>query len=119
VARHAAVRVDDDLAPGEARVPHRAAEDELPGWIDEDEVALLEAALVIELARKNRMEDVLDDVGLDERVGVEPVAVLGRDEYARDLDRPLVSMLVHLVPNGDLSLSVGAQVGQDLRLSYL
>ena len=32
VARHAAVRVDDDLAAGQARVAHRAADHEAARW---------------------------------------------------------------------------------------
>ena len=114
VAGRAAVRVDDDLAPGEAGVAHRPAGDELPRRVDEDEVALLEAPLVVELARKDRVEDVLDHVGLDERVRVEAVAVLGRDEDALDLDRPLGPVLVDLVADGHLRLAVRAQVREDV-----
>ena len=40
----AAVGVDDDLAPGQARVAHRAADHELPGRVDVDEVAVSRAA---------------------------------------------------------------------------
>src|SRR6266487_4672579 len=38
VGSGAAVRVHDDLPPGETRVSHRAADDELPGRVDEEEV---------------------------------------------------------------------------------
>ena len=85
VARRAAVGVDDDLAPGQAGVPHRAADDELPGRVHEHEVALLETALVVEVPREDRVQDVLDQVRLDERVLVEAFPVLGRDEHALDL----------------------------------
>ena len=72
VAGAAAVRVDDDLPAGEPGVPHRAADHELAGRVDEDEVALLEAALVVEVARQDRLEDVLDQVGLDQRLVSSP-----------------------------------------------
>ena len=36
VAGHAAVGVDDDLAAGEARIPHRPAGHEAPGRVDQD-----------------------------------------------------------------------------------
>src|SRR5205085_10910801 len=85
VTGRAAVGVDDDLAAGEAGVAHRAAEDELSGRVDIDEVALLEAALVVEVARQDRVQDVRDPVLLD-RPRVYAVGVLRRDEDALDLD---------------------------------
>ena len=65
------------------------------------------------------MEDVLDQVGLDQRLGVEPVAVLGRDEDALDLDRALPPVLVDLVAHRHLRLAVRAQVRQHVRLAHL
>ena len=62
VSRRAAVRVDDDLPTGHARVPHRAALDEAAGRVDEHEVALAEPLHVAEIVRHDRVEDVLDDV---------------------------------------------------------
>ena len=115
----AAVRVDDDLAPRQAGVAHRAADHELPGRVDEDEVLLLETLLVVERVRQDRVEHVLDQVGLDQRLRVEPVAVLRRDEDALDLDRPLAAMLVDLVANRDLRLAVRPQVREHVRLAHL
>ena len=119
VAGSAAVGVDDDLPPGEAGVPHRPADHELAGRVDEDEVALLEAVLVVEVAREDRVEDVLDQVGLDQRLLVEAVAVLRRDEHAHDLDGPLPSVLVDLVADRHLRLPVRPQVREDLGLPHL
>ena len=59
--------------------------------------SLLEAALVVEVARKDGMEHVLDQIGLDQRLLVQPVAVLGGDEDTDDLDGPLTSVLVDLI----------------------
>jgi hypothetical protein len=115
----ASVRVHDDLSAREAGVAHRTAGDELSGRVDEDEVALLEPPLVVEVAGQDRVENVLDDVRLDERVYVESVAMLGRDEHARYLDRALVSVLVDLVSHRHLALAVGAKVRKHLRLSHL
>ena len=85
----AAVRVDDDLPAGEPGVAHRAAEHELPGRVDVDEVALVEAFLVVEVRRQDRTQDALDDVRLDQVLRADPVRVLRRDEDALELDRPL------------------------------
>ena len=112
VRRRAAVGVDDDLAPGQAGVAHRAADHELAGRVDVDEVLVLEAPRVVEARRQDRLEHVLDQVRLDHRLGVEPLAMLGRDEHALDLDRRLVAVLVDLVADRHLRLPVGAQVRQ-------
>ena len=68
---------------------------------------------------QDRLDDVLEQVGLDQRLGVEAVAVLGGDEHALDLDGPLDPVLVDLVANGDLRLPVRAQVGEHVRLPHL
>ena len=112
MAGRAAVRVDDDLPAGEPRVAHRPADDELARRVDEHEVALVEAPLVVEVAREDRVQDVLDEVRLDERVGVEPVAVLRRNEDAHDLDRPLAAVLVDLVADRHLRLPSGRRYGR-------
>jgi hypothetical protein len=119
VSRRAAVGVDDDLPAGDARVPHRASHHELPRRVHVDEVALLEPPLVVEVAREDRVQDVLDDVRLDQRVDVEALAVLRRDEDALDLDRPLATLVVDLVANRHLRLPVRTQVRQDLRTANL
>ena len=78
------------LRPGEAGVAHRAADDELAGRVDVEEVLLAEPLRVEELAEvgvQDRLDDVLEEVGLEERLDVEAVAVLRRDEHALDLDR--------------------------------
>ena len=66
MAGHAAVGVDDDLAAREAGVGVRAAELERAGRVDEH----LEA-VVRELRREQRVDHVLLEVGLDERLGIE------------------------------------------------
>jgi len=40
------------------------------------------------------VEHVLGEVGLDQRIGVQPVAMLGGDQDADDLDRPRVPVRV-------------------------
>ena len=119
VRRRAAVGVDDDLPAGQARVAHRPADHELAGRVDVDEVLLLEPLLVVERVRQDRVQDVLDQVRLDQRLGVEPVAVLRRDEDALDLDRPLAAVLVDLVANRHLRLPVRPQVREHVGLAHL
>ena len=45
--------------------------------------------------------------------------MLGRDEHALDLDRPLVAVLVDLVAHRHLRLAVGPQVRQHVGLAHL
>ena len=104
-----AVGVDDDLAPGEAGVGVGAAEHELAGRVGQDLVAV-----VGELGRHQRGDDVVAQVGLEQRLEVDVGPVLGGDEHRLQPDRPAV-----LVLEGDLGLAVGAQVGQHARLADL
>ena len=112
VAGHAAVGVDDDLAPGQAAVAHRPADHEAPGRVDQEVPQKL--LLVIQLAREHRPQDVLEQVRLDQALAVDAVGVLGGDQDLLDLDRPSV-----LIANGHLGLAVGTQVGDDLSLADL
>ena len=57
---------------------------------------------------------MLDQVGLDQRLGVDPVGVLGGDQDLLDLHRAAV-----LVADRHLRLAVGAQVRQHLALAHL
>jgi hypothetical protein len=109
VAGCAAVGVHDDLAAGEAAVGVGAAQLEAAGGVDQHAVVV-----VLEGGGHQRADDVLDQVGLDERVGVEARLVLGRDEHGLERDRHAV-----LVVEGDLGLPVRAEVGQDARLAHL
>src|SRR6266511_6080256 len=117
VARGAAVRVDDDLAPGHAGVAHRPAEHELAGGIDVDEVTILvPAPLVVETRIEDRVQDVLDHVLFD-RLVVDALRMLRRDEDADDLDRRLPSVRVDLVTDGHLRLPIRAKVSDLPRLA--
>ena len=68
---------------------------------------------------QDRLDDVLEQVGLEQRLDVDSVAVLRRDENALDLDRPLVPVLVDVVANGHLRLPVGPQVREHVGLAHL
>ena len=115
----AAVGVDDDLPSGQARVPHRAADDEFPGRVAVDEIAVVDPLRVVQILGQDRLDHLLDQVGLEHRLAVEPVAVLRRDEDALDLDRPLAAVLVALVPDRHLRLAVGPRNGEDVGLAHL
>ena len=71
------------------------------------------------LGAEHGLDDVLEDVGLDQRLRVEPVAVLRRDEDPLDRDRTLTAVLVDLVAHGHLRLAVRPEVGQDVGLPHL
>ena len=98
------------LRPVRPAVADRAADDEAPGRVDEQVLAQL--AVVVEVLRQDRLDDVLPEVVGHQRLGA--VAVLGGDQDLLDLDRLAVQ-----VAHGDLRLAVGAQVGHDLGLAHV
>jgi hypothetical protein len=109
----AAVGVDDDLAPGEAAVALRAADDEAAGRVDQV-LGVLQPFL-----GQHRLDDLLDH-GLDEAglhlgrrlalVG----AVLGAQHHGVDAVRLAVD-----IAHRDLALGVRAQEGQAAVLAQL
>src|SRR5712691_3096296 len=76
VRSSAAVCVDDDLPAGEPRVAHRPADHELAGRVAEEEVLRLEPPRVVQVFGQNRLEHVSSEVGLEERLDVDSLAVL-------------------------------------------
>ena len=97
VAGHPAVAVDDDLAPGEAGVAHRAAGDEPAGRVDvHDRVRLAQ------LRGDGRQDDRFDDLraqALDADVRI----VLGGDDHGLDPDRDArcaYSIVTWVLPSG-------------------
>src|ERR1019366_7522061 len=98
VTAHAAVRVDDDLAAGEAAVALRTADDEPARRVD---VEL--GRLVDQLLRKRLLDDELDD-RLAELLVLDLLVVLRRHDDRVDADRDVV-----LVLERDLRLAVGAE----------
>src|SRR5690606_29215740 len=106
VTGHAAVGVDDDLAPGQAAVAHRAADHELAGRVD---VEL--GVLVQQFGRQHVLDDQLHhrffQVGLaDLRV------VLGRQHHRVDAHH-----FAAVVTAGDLGFGVRAQPRQQAGLA--
>ncbi len=70
--------------------------------------------LVVEVRREQRVDHVLDQIGLDQRLGIEARLMLGRDQHGAQRTRHAV-----LVVDGDLRLPVGPQVREDPRLADL
>ena len=60
---------------------------------------------------------MLDQVPLDLGLGIDPLAVLRRDQDALDLDGLLPAVLVDLVPDRDLRLPVRPQIRDDPALA--
>ena len=106
----AAVRVDDDLAAGQPGVAHRAADLEPAGRVDQQPVA---AGVEVE-AGQLRVDHVLLDVRLEQRLEVDVGRVLGGDDDGVQPDR-----LAVLVLDGDLGLAVRPQVGNGAVLADL
>ena len=50
---------------------------------------------------------MLEEIGLEEGLDIESVAVLRRQKNPLDLDGPLDAMLVDLVPHRHLRLAIG------------
>ena len=72
----------------------------MPGRVHEDA-----QALGVEIRRQQRVDDVLDEVGPQLLLEVDPAGVLGRDQHGVDAHRAPV-----LVDDRDLGLAVGPQV---------
>ena len=104
VTGHAAVGVDDDLAPGQTGVTHRTTDHERAGRVHQQAVAV---GVDVELL-EHRGDHVLGDVGLQAGVEVDAGLVLGGEHHGVDADR--AGLVVVL--DGDLGLPVGTQVGQ-------
>ncbi|MDQ1019014.1 hypothetical protein QFZ43_005563 [Streptomyces afghaniensis] len=108
VPGHAAVRVHDDLAAGEARVAHRSAGDEAPGRVDQQpdlrdvQIELVEFGL----------HDMLPDIRFEQPGQADVTRVLAGDHHGVQPDRG-----VALVFHRDLRLAVGPQVGQHVVLA--
>src|SRR5579862_1213385 len=118
VRSRAAVRVDDDLAPGQAGVAHRAADHELAGRVAVEEVLVLEPLRVVEILREDRLDDVRGEIRLEQRLDVDAFSVLRRDEHALDLNRSPPSVRVLLVAHRHLRLAVRPQIEQIVRLPH-
>jgi hypothetical protein len=101
VAGVPAVRVDDDLAAGQAGVAHRAAHLEPPGRVDQQPVALGVQAEALELG----VDDVLADVRREQRLEGDVGRVLAGHHDGVEPDRAQAVVL-----DGDLGLAVGPQV---------
>ena len=66
------------LRPGEPAVAHRAADLELAGRVDEEVlVELLLGEQLLVLLVQHRLDDVLPEVGLDQRLAVDVRACAG------------------------------------------
>ena len=105
---HAAVGVDDDLAPGQTTVARWSANDKAAGWVDEN---LCIAGQ--HFFRQHFLDDLLCDEVAD-RLVRGGGGVLGGDHDVGDLHRLIVDVL-----HGDLTLGVGAEPLGLTRLAQL
>ncbi len=109
VTGHAAVGVDDDLAPGQAAVTEGAAGDEPPGRVD------VELRVAVQpLGRQHRLDDVLHHRLVDLLLG-DVVVVLGGQHHGVTARDPAGVV----VGKGDLALGVGTQPGERAVLAQL
>ena len=110
VASHAAVRVDDDLAPREAAVAHRTADHKPSGRVDEE--VLDQLAMLVHVVGQHRLDDVLPEILLDQRLRA--LAVLRGDQQLLDLHRLAVD-----ISDRHLRLAVRSQVGDELGFAHV
>src|SRR5688572_22293975 len=108
VAAHAAVGVDDDLAPGQPAIALGAAGDESAGGVDE--VLRLR---VEQVGRDDRVDDLFQDV-LADGLDLHQAGVLGGDDDGLDARGTRAVVL-----DRDLALPVRAEVVEDLFLPNL
>ena len=103
MAGHAAVGVHDDLAPREPGVGVRPAQLEPTGGVGQDA-----QRRGVEVGREQRVDDVLAQVGEQQRLDVDTRRVLRGDEHGVDGDGT-----ARLVDDAHLGLAVGPEIGQD------
>src|SRR5262249_37784572 len=102
VTSHAAVGIHDDLAPGQARIAHRATDHETAGRVD---VVL---GIGVEQVRGNSgLDHVLDNVGA-KRLVVHGLGVLGCDDHGVHA----AGLVVRAVFPRYLGFAVGPEIGK-------
>ena len=109
MAAHAAVGVHDDLAAGQAGVPHRSPGDEPAGGVD----VILHADGIEDALGHDRLDHVLEDVAFD-LLGRDVGAVLSRDHDRIHPDRFAVPVF-----HGHLGFPVWAYPAQDFLFPHL
>src|SRR5207237_1809066 len=97
VASHAAVRIHDNLSPGQAGVAHGSADHEAAGRVD----VVLHAHRIKDLGRHDRLDHLLDHFLFDP-LGGHVRAVLGRHD-----DRVYAHRLPGAIFDGHLGFAVG------------
>ena len=100
------------LRPGQAAVADRPADHEPARRVDEE--VLQQLLLVEQVVRQDRQQHMLEQIGLDQRLRVDAVAVLGGDQHLLDLHRPAVE-----IAHRDLGLAVRTQIRDDLGLAHI
>ena len=110
MARHPAVGVHDDLAPGESGVTHRTADLEPAGGVHQQPVV---GRVEVE-GLEDRLDDVLADVGGQHVLQADVLGVLARHDDGVDALRPVVLVVL----DGDLGLAVGPQVRDGAVLAH-
>ncbi len=113
MAGPAAVGVDDDLATGQSRVAHRAAQDELAGRVHQHPSRRRVQRVVGQLL-EHSVEHLLADIGIQRLLQVDIGGVLGGDDHGIQPHRDVV-----LVGDGDLGLAVRTQIWQHAVLTNL
>ena len=109
VPAHAAVGIDDDLAPGDAAVAHRSADDKAPGGVDE----VIWSCWSSSSAGMAGCDDVFHHRLLD-LVVRNVIGVLGADQHRIHAHGFAVGVF-----HGDLGFAVGVEPGQGAGFAHL
>ena len=110
MSAHAAVGVDDDLAPGQAGVAHGTTHHEAPRWVHVNLGALPSDARSLHDGR----DHMLKHISLDDRHVIDLGSMLGGDDDGLDGDGAII-----LVAHRDLRLAIGAEVGHRAVVAHL
>src|SRR5829696_4968064 len=109
VPRHSAVAIDDDLAPGEARVAHRPTDLEASSGIHQEPIV----TRVDLIPLQDRVDDMLAHVRGQQGLKIDVRGMLRRQDDRVDPQRAITVIL-----DRHLGLAVWAQVGHGAVLAY-
>src|SRR5947209_16265789 len=96
---HATIGIDDNLAPGQASIAHRAASDKASGGINEDSGVAVE-----HMGRDGGLNNMLDDI-IANLLWIHIVRVLRRNDHRINPDGTSIFIL-----NGHLTLAIWAPI---------
>ena len=110
MTRHPTIGINNDLATRQPTITHRPADHEPTRRIHQK--LPTQQLRVIQITRQHRLDHVLPQIILDQRLST--LTMLSRDQQLLDRDRPPID-----IPHRHLRLPVRPQIRNDLRLANI